>query len=96
MAGRWKRGIVLLLTAIMMLSVAGCGPEKEEPEQPQQTEQPEQETVTEQETEPSQPVSEVEAPSLEEQIDEARAKNDDIVGWLKIDDLKIDGAVGLV
>ena len=43
MAGRWKRGIVLLLTAIMMLSVAGCGPEKEEPEQPQQTEQPEQE-----------------------------------------------------
>ena len=38
MAGRWKRGIVLLLTAIMMLSVAGCGPEKEEPEQPQQEE----------------------------------------------------------
>ena len=55
MAGRWKRGIVLLLTAIMILSVAGCGPEKEEPEQPQQTEQPEQETVTEQEIEPSQP-----------------------------------------
>lgn len=49
--------------------------------------------MTEQETEPSQPVSEVEAPSLEEQIDEAKAKNDDIVGWLKIDDLKIDGAV---
>ena len=93
MAGRWKRGIVLLLAVIMMLSVAGCGPEKEEPEQPQQTEQPEQETVTEQETKPSQPVSEVEAPSLEEQIDEARAKNDDIIGWLKIDDLKIDGAV---
>lgn len=92
MAGRWKKGIVLLLAVFMILSATGCGQEKEEQQQPQ-TEQPEQETVTEQETEPSQPVSEVEAPSLEEQIDEARAKNDDIIGWLKIDDLKIDGAV---
>ena len=91
MAKKCRQGMALLLAAMMMLSMAGCGGDKQpQPEQPQ----PEQEIPVEQgPEEPAPPVSEIDAPSFEQQIDDARAKNDDIVGWLKIDDLKIDGAV---
>ena len=36
---------------------------------------------------------EVATPSLTAQIQQAQQKNEDIVGWLRIDDTEIDGAV---
>lgn len=77
----------ILLTALMLFAV-GCGKEEQEPQEPQpvQQEEPQQEDQV-------QETSEVDPPSLQAQIADAKAKNDEIVGWLRIDDTEIDGAV---
>ncbi len=87
-----KKISAFFLAVIMLVSVTGCGKE-EEPLPPQETppvSQQEQETPQS----PEQPQdAEWQQPTFQPQIKEAREKNEDIVGWLKIDDLKIDGAV---
>ena len=87
-----KKISAFFLAVIMLVSVTGCGKE-EEPLPPQETppvSQQEQETPQS----PEQPQdAEWQQPTFQPQIKEAREKNEDIVGWLKIDDLEIDGAV---
>ena len=87
-----KKISAFFLAVIMLVSVTGCGKE-EEPLPPQETppvSQQEQETPQS----PEQPQdTEWQQPTFQPQIKEAREKNEDIVGWLKIDDLEIDGAV---
>lgn len=87
-----KRISAFFLTVIMLVSVTGCGKE-EDPLPPQETppvSQQEQETPQS----PEQPQDTAwQQPTFQPQIKEAREKNEDIVGWLKIDDLEIDGAV---
>ena len=87
-----KKISAFFLAVIMLVSVTGCGKE-EEPLPPQETppvSQQEQETPQS----PEQPQDTAwQQPTFQPQIKEAREKNEDIVGWLKIDDLEIDGAV---
>lgn len=87
-----KKISAFFLAVIMLVSVTGCGKE-EEPFPPQETppvSQQEQETPQS----PEQPQDTAwQQPTFQPQIKEAREKNEDIVGWLKIDDLEIDGAV---
>ncbi len=45
MAKIWKRVLSILLTAVMLMSVSGCGKEDEEPSQPTTT--PEEQTLPE-------------------------------------------------
>ena len=96
MAKILKKMTAFFLAAMMVLSVSGCKKEEE----PAQEEQTQEEESLEQEEKPiDQPEpeeeekSDFEAPTFHEQLKEAKAKNDDIIGWLKIDDLKVDGAV---
>ena len=91
MAKMWKKTLALAMAmaAILLLSMAGCG-EKGEPEQEQSVEEeqqlPEEEPQADADQDPQ-------LPQFGEQIQEAREKNEDIIGWLKIDDTEIDGAV---
>lgn len=96
MAMRLKKILAILLAAAMMLSVSGCGKEKEPVIEEQTKEEqtlPEEEKKEEEVPVKEEEKSDFEAPSFSEQIKEAKAKNDDIVGWLKIDDINVDGAV---
>ena len=89
MKGILKKAMAAALVAVMVLSMSGCTEE----EQPQ-TNQPQQEQQDDgQQPEEQSQQQTVTAPSLSQQLKEAKAKNDDIIGWLKIDDLKVDGAV---
>ena len=92
MAKIWRRVLSILLASVMLVSVSGCGKEEEPSPPPVQEEQTQPEAVVPPEEE-LQEESELEAPVFQEQIKQAREKNDDIIGWLKIDDLKVDGAV---
>ena len=89
MAKMWKKTLALAMATILLLSMAGCG-EKGEPEQEQSVEEeqqlPEEEPQADADQDPQ-------LPQFGEQIQEAREKNEDIIGWLKIDDTEIDGAV---
>lgn len=80
----------VLLTALMLFAV-GCGKEEQEPQEPQPVQQEQQEEP--QQEDQVQETSEVDPPSLQAQIADAKAKNDEIIGWLRIDDTEIDGAV---
>ncbi len=80
----------ILLTALMLFAV-GCGKEEQEPQEPQPVQQEQQEEP--QQEDQVQETSEVDPPSLQAQIADAKAKNDEIIGWLRIDDTEIDGAV---
>ena len=81
MAKMWKKTLALAMAAILLLSMAGCG-EKGEPEQEQSVEEeqqlPEEEPQADADQDPQ-------LPQFGEQIQEAREKNEDIIGWLKID-----------
>ena len=96
MKGILKKAMAAALVAVMVLSMSGCT-EEEQPQtnQPQQEQQQDdgQQPETQQEQEEQSQQQTVTAPSLSQQLKEAKAKNDDIIGWLKIDDLKVDGAV---
>lgn len=88
----WNKILALFLTAILVLSVSACGKKEEEP--PQQSIEPTQDTEelpTDQQQEQKAPIAQ--GPSFQKQIREARKQNEDIVGWLKIDDIKVDAAV---
>lgn len=95
MVNALKRGLALILATMMLLSVSGCGKEEEET---QPVLPPEEQVEEEKEPEPEEPkeekpVSEIPAQSFNENIRTAKQRNDDIVGWLKIEDSGIDGAV---
>lgn len=97
MAKILKRMTAFFLAAMMVLSVSGCKKE-EEPAQEEQTQEEEsleqeEKPIDQPEPEEEKEKSDFEAPTFGEQLKEAKAKNDDIIGWLKIDDLKVDGAV---
>ena len=87
-----KQAMLVLAAAVLMLAAAGCGQQEEPAEQAAQTPPVQQEQapddVQEEEEQP-----EVATPSLTAQIQQAQQKNEDIVGWLRIDDTEIDGAV---
>ena len=95
MANALRKGLALLLAAVMLLSVSGCG-EEEKPsvdpsEQQEQPVEPEKEEKPEEKPEDKTP--EIPLEQFNDEIRAAKEKNDDIVGWLKIDDIKVDGAV---
>lgn len=96
MKGILRRAMAAALAAVMVLSMAGCGEEKQpqtQQPQPQQEQHDDGQQPEKPQEEPKPEQPQVEAPSLRQQLKEAKAKNDDIIGWLKIDDLKVDGAV---
>ena len=83
---------MLVLAAVLMMATAGCGQQEEPAEQAAQTPPVQQEQAPDDaQEEEEQP--EVATPSLTAQIQQAQQKNEDIVGWLRIDDTEIDGAV---
>ena len=82
---------MLVLAAVLMMAAAGCGQQEEPAEQAAQTPPVQQEQAPDDPQEEEQP--EVATPSLTAQIQQAQQKNEDIVGWLRIDDTGIDGAV---
>lgn len=86
-----KRTVLALAAAVLMMAAAGCGQHQEPDTQAAQTQPLQQEQQAEQEQEKEEP--EVAAPSLTAQLQQARQKNGDIVGWLRIGDTEIDGAV---
>lgn len=88
MARMWKKTLALMLAVMLLFSMAGCGEEEQSEEQ-----QPvkEEQELPQEESEAEQVQQEV--PQFGQQIAEAREKNEDIIGWLKIDDTEIDGAV---
>lgn len=89
----WKRISAFFLTVMIMVSATACGKE-EEPAPPQETPPVSQQPQDTPPQSPEQPQDTAwQQPSFQPQIKEAREKNEDIVGWLKIDDLEIDGAV---
>ena len=88
MARMWKKTLALMLAVMLLFSMAGCGEEEQsEEQQPVKEEQelPQEESDAEQ--------VQQEVVQFGQQIAEAREKNEDIIGWLKIDDTEIDGAV---
>ena len=83
---------MLVLAAVLMMAAAGCGQQEEPAEQAAQTPPVQQEQAPDDaQEEEEQP--EVATPSLTAQIQQAQQKNEDIIGWLRIDDTEIDGAV---
>lgn len=89
--GKTLRYTAAVLVTALMLFAVGCGKEEQEPQEPQPVEQEQQEEP--QQEDQVQETSEVDPPSLQAQITGAKAKNDEIIGWLRIDDTEIDGAV---
>lgn len=89
--GKTLRYTAAVLVTALMLFAVGCGKEEQEPQEPQPVQQEQQEEP--QQEDQVQETSEVDPPSLQAQIADAKAKNDEIVGWLRIDDTEIDGAV---
>ena len=87
-----KQAMLVLAAAVLMMAAAGCGQQEEPAEQAAQTPPVQQEQAPDDaQEEEEQP--EVAIPSLTAQIQQAQQKNEDIVGWLRIDDTEIDGAV---
>ena len=87
-----KQAMLVLAAAVLMMAAAGCGQQEEPAEQAAQTPPVQQEQAPDDaQEEEEQP--EVATPSLTAQIQQAQQKNEDIVGWLRIDDTEIDGAV---
>ena len=86
-----KQAMLILAAAVLMMAAAGCGQQEEPAEQAVQTPPVQQEQapddVQEEEEQPRW------QPLLTAQIQQAQQKNEDIVGWLRIDDTEIDGAV---
>lgn len=89
--GKTLRYTAAVLVTALMLFAVGCGKEEQEPQEPQPVQQEQQEEP--QQEDQVQETSEVDPPSLQAQIADAKAKNDEIIGWLRIDDTEIDGAV---
>ena len=87
----FKKGLALCLAVIMVLSISGCR-RKEEEEQPEEPQQQEQQEKPAEEEKPE-PKPEAALEEFNDDIREAKGKNDDIVGWLKINDIDINGAV---
>ena len=84
-----KQAMLVLAAAVLMMAAAGCGQQEEPAEQAAQTPPVQQEQAPDDaQEEEEQP--EVATPSLTAQIQQAQQKNEDIVGWLRIDDTEID------